>query len=495
MTLLQERLKERETRLGYTAQPTLNRPFTLVCLTVASWAIAMMSNPVFIDESVYIRAGRAYLAHWVAGAPLPEDVGAGFSGLPVLYPVLAAGLDQLGGLTLVRGFSLACILATMFVLRSLTTQLFNHRAGMMAALMFGLTGPVLYLAQLATFDALVILLLVLALRVGMLRQEPWSGVAMLALLTLAVCTKYTAYVFVPPILVLSLFSRYALAHSASLRSWWQDRRLPWGRITRSLAVAAGVGGSVAAVYLAADDRVRESIAFTTTQRSALSPAPRDYLAVQIPEFAWPVLFAAVLGLVWLLYSRRWSAAVWGLGLLATALLLPVAQIKLGEAVSFQKHLAYSTAFLAPLAGWGLARPWRLAIWTPVLVWFAVLVGMWGLFRSHDLMQYPDVRPVVANLELQRGVYLSSSADSLAYYTIEEPGIQWRTTFELYSGGPEKIRAAVREQRYEAVVIHAGPTGSSIQDAGQRVLLDALERSDYSLERLGEEQEWLVYTKE
>ena len=181
-------------------------------------------------------------------------------------------------------------------------------------------------------------------------------------------------------------------------------------------------------------------------------------------------------------------------LLGTALLLPVAQIKLGEGVSFQKHLAYSAAFLAPLAGWGFARPWKLAIWTPVLIWWLILMGFWGGFRSHDLIQYPDVRPVAEEIDFTDGKYLSSSADSLSYYTRDDRGVRWETTFTLYAQGDDEIEAAVEEERYRMIVIHEGLTGSTIQDQGQKVLIDALRDSDYDLDVVGEEGDrWLIYT--
>ena len=92
-----------------------------------------------------------------------------------------------------------------------------------------------------------------------------------------------------------------------------------------------------------------------------------------------------------------------------------------------------------------------------------------------------------------GTYLSSSADSLSYYTRDDPRITWETTFSLYPQGAEAIKAAVSEKRYATIVIHAGATGSTIQDTGQKVLLDALRDSDYKLTTAGKDKEWLIYT--
>jgi hypothetical protein len=480
----------RETPKHLYRGPRLRGPLLVILLAMAAWAL-VLNNGIFIDESVYIRSGRAYIEHWQHGTPLPPWVGQGFSGHPMLYPVVAGALDMVGGLALVRLFSLACIIVTALLLRSIATDLFNRRTGLVAAALFALTGPVLYVSHLGTFDALVILLLVTAWRLGM--REGWGVVLLMGpLLALAVLTKYTAYVFVPPLLVLSTFSRYSLAHSLPFREWVRPR-LPWGRIARAAATGVLTASLVALAYLFADETTREALAFTTTSRSALSPMPRGALVGIVPDYAWPIFFAALLGVVWLIRAQRWTAVLWAVALIGTALLLPAAQIRLGEAVSFQKHLAYSAAFLAPLAGWGFARPWKLAIWTPVLIWWLVLMGFWGAFRSHDLIQYPDVRPVAENVQFTDGYYLSSSADSLSYYTRRDPDVEWATTFELYAQGPEAIRTAVREKYYTAIIVQKGATGSTIQDTGQKVLLDALNNNDYDVEKVGENDEWLIYT--
>jgi 4-amino-4-deoxy-L-arabinose transferase-like glycosyltransferase len=474
-------------------QKTFFGPLLLIFGVMTFWALTL-NNGVFIDESVYIRSGRAYIEHWQHGTPLPTWVGDGFSGHPMVYPVIAGALDMVGGLALVRLFSLVCILATALLLRSITATLFGQRAALITAGLFGLTGPVLYVAHLGTFDALVTLLLVSAWRLGM--SPKWNRVFPVALLlALAVTTKYTAYVFVPPVLALSCFSNYALLRSSTFREW-RRTQLPWSRVGRALCIGLLVGCLLTLVYLSANHTTREALAFTTTSRHALSPTPRTELATITPSFVWPIFLAALLGLTWLVRARRWTAVLWGVVLIGAALLLPLAQIRLGEGVSFPKHLAYSAAFLAPLAGWGLARPWRLAIWTPVLIYLLIVVGVWGTFRSHDLIQYPDVRPVIAATDFPAGTYMSSSADSLSYYTTDDPDVKWETTFALYPQGEDEIRAAVTEHRYEKIIIHEGPTGSTIQDAGQEVLLDALENSDYDVKKIGKkgQDHWLIFSQ-
>ena len=272
--------------------PRLRAPMTLIVLATIAWAL-VLNNGIFIDESVYIRSGRAYIEHWLHGTPLPDWIGEGFSGLPMLYPVLAGALDMVGGLALVRAFSLLCVVLTMFLLRSIASHMFNRRAGLIAAAIFGLTGPVLYVAHLGTFDALTILLLVTVWRLGM--RDGWAMVLLMGpLLALAVASKYTAYVFVPSLLALSCFSPYTVAHSATFRSWLRPH-LPWDRMARALAAGAIAALLLMGLYLTADSTVRESLAFTTTSRHALSPTPRGQLVGTVPDFIWPTFFAARAG--------------------------------------------------------------------------------------------------------------------------------------------------------------------------------------------------------
>lgn len=461
-------------------------PLVTVLAVAAFWALTLR-NTVFIDEAVYVMAGQAYIEHWLTGEPLAADVGAGFSGAPVLYPVLAAVLDMIGGLELLRFFSLACIIGTALLLRSLATNLFSARAGLLTAAMFSLTGPVIYIAHLGTFDAPVVLLLALALWLGLTRTSMRSALLMGAILALAVVTKYTAYVFVPPILIMALYSPSPA------------RVIDYHRLVRSLGAFLVTCTIVGLAYLAGGPAMEESVRFTTTGRAALSPASPWYLLLQVPDHIWLIGACAAVGLVWAITTRQRNLVLLGLAFIGTAALLPLAQMRLGEAVSFEKHLAYSSLFLAPLAGWGLARPWRLAIYTPVLIWLLVLSGIWAAFRSQDLIQYPNVSPVVNVLgnEPTPGRYLSESASVLSYYTQRDPTVDWDATSDLFVSSKEDIERVVREQTYLKIILMERPTGSTLQDVGQDSMITALEASNaYNRTTIQEGTlVWLVYTLE
>ncbi|MBC7677517.1 MAG: hypothetical protein H7233_00770, partial [Pseudorhodobacter sp.] len=174
-------------------------------------------------------------------------------------------------------------------------------------------------------------------------------------------------------------------------------------------------------------------------------------------------------------------------LLAGAALLPMAQLRLGEAVSFDKHTAYSALFLAPLAGLALAGLSRGLLKLAPVLFLLLLSLVVGVSRSGTLYQgWPRLDPVlkVIGEDPRPGTYLSSAADSLKYYTRRTaPEIGWETTFALYSGGEEQIRRAVEDSEYQMIVLRSSSSASPQQDAGQRVLEEAIrENPRYRLAR-------------
>ena len=62
-----------------------------------------MSNTAFEDEGLYLYVGHLEIRHFLHGAALQGDYPSYFSGAPVLYPVLGALADSIGGLAAARG--------------------------------------------------------------------------------------------------------------------------------------------------------------------------------------------------------------------------------------------------------------------------------------------------------------------------------------------------------------------------------------------------------
>lgn len=422
-----------------------------------------LRNTAFIDEALYINAGNAYLAHWFHDQPL-GDAGAFFSGLPMLYPVLAALIDGIGGLYLVRLFSLACVLATGLALYATARHLWGMRAGMLTATTFLLSGPVVFMGWLGTFDAPVVALLALGLWLGMTRQGIISAVLLGLVLTLASMTKYTAGIFVPVVL------------AATVVMGVQGVR-------RMLIAAATVAVALGTSWAVVGESISRDLAFTTTGREALSPATTSHL---LGLYADHMVFLALLGVLAVVLVFRvegWRMRILGLGLVLSSAALPIGQLILQEAVSFEKHLGYSVMLLALPIGWALARFSRYPLMVTPVVLGVMIMALFPLVRADGMYRWSNVANVVTAIEMKPdpGLYISSATDSLDYHTRDLPGIAWDSTFELYYQGEEGIREAVDTGRYQTVILRTASLGNAEQDAFQATFLEALESSpDYGL---------------
>jgi len=81
---------------------TVSRLVLLAILILQAVLSLRLRNTAFEDEATYLYAGHMELQHLLHGSPLQGAYSSYFSGSPVLYPVAAAYLDQLGGLALAR---------------------------------------------------------------------------------------------------------------------------------------------------------------------------------------------------------------------------------------------------------------------------------------------------------------------------------------------------------------------------------------------------------
>jgi hypothetical protein len=449
-------------------------PLALV-LVVFSFMTLRLNNTAFIDEALYINAGYDYLAYWFADGPY-VDHARYFSGHPMFYPVFAAFLDGIGGLRLVRAFSWLLMVVAIVVTARTTTHFFGYRAGMFAGAALALVGPVMYVGHHATYDALAVALLVFAAALATTRQSLLSATGVAALLAVATVAKYAAGVFIPVVLALMLFVGTRPVVRASIA-------------TATLAVVGG------AWYLTASEEVLAGIRFTTTSREALSPTTTGVLVTVLLVSLGAVLLLASVGGYFAATSWRSSLAV--LTLLGAALLLPAGQLILSELLAFEKHLAYSAVFLAPLAGLALDRFSRGTFaFLPALLIGVLLISI-GDVRSRGLIEYGDVTPVLKEIgseqALSSGIYLSSHADPLAYHTRDNQDLTWVTTFSLYPQGEEEIRNAVAQGAFERIILHGGDTtGNPDQDLGEQILVSELaDTPEYELTRT--DGDWRIFT--
>jgi hypothetical protein len=458
---------------------TRHLPLGLILLAQVALSLRL-SNSAFEDEALYIDAGHDYLHQIFGGAPVTVPYGDFFSGLPMLYPLLAAALDTVGGLGLVRAFSLVCMVVATLTIRATAQHLWGKLSGNLTAATFVGTGPVLFLGSLATFDALCLALLSTAVWIGTTRRTYRSAVLMGTLMAVAAAAKYTGFVFIPVVLAITLVA---------------SRRKP----TRAFLAGAVAALLLAVGYFLLGPEIRDGIAFTTSQRSALSPTSLSALATYLAQDIGLLLVLALAGA---LLARSPRSTLLALALLGGAVLLPLAQMRLGEAVSFEKHLGYSALFLAPLAGRALSRLTRRSLGGLLMVALVWALGVTGLARSMAMYQWPDVGPVVELVEeagAPAGEYLSTAARTLGYYTADDRSIVWVEHYGLFDSGQEAMRASIEEGTFQMIILRSGSSGNDNEDSRTSFFREMVAKSSkYRLVaapfpvRQYADENWLVY---
>ena len=232
----------------------LSRAVLLLIMLIQAALTLRMHNTAFEDEALYLYVGHLEITHWLTGAALQGNYPSYFSGAPVLYPVLGALADSVGGLAAVRALSLIEMLAVTGLLYALTRRLFNERVALCAAVIFSVAEPTLFLGNLATYDASALCLLaVSAWLIVRSTDFRWPAYLLAApLMLLAVAAKYAALLFVPIIVVLA-----GLAAAPRV-----GRRALIAPAALGLATAGLLAGTL---YLAGPDYLT-GIKFTTLQR-------------------------------------------------------------------------------------------------------------------------------------------------------------------------------------------------------------------------------------
>ena len=383
-----------------------------------------LQNTAFEDEALYLYVGRLETAHLFHGAPLPGSYAAYFSGAPVLYPVLAAALNAVGGLALARALSLVEMLAITAMLYSCARFLFNERTALCSAALFSVAMPVLFLGNFATFDATCLFLLATTATIAVRTSRSRWPLFLLAApaAALAVAVKYAGLLFVPTIAVLPI-----LAGWPAMRGW-AGRRRAWLAVVYPVAFCAVVGGLLYAGLRFGGRDYLTALSSTTTARAAgTTPA----LTVLRESAEWGGIIAALAAFGTVAYARRVRTepdeliapaggpvrrAVLGAVLTGTALLAPAYQLHLHTDISLHKHVGFGLFFAAPMAGLGLARLVGDHFRRPqigIAAWSAALAI--GMMQSANVYHgWPASGPFVKALS----VYLKPGAR----YLVEVPEV-------------------------------------------------------------------------
>jgi hypothetical protein len=379
----------------------LSRAVLLVILAAQAVLTLRMHNTAFEDEALYLYVGHLEIAHWLHGASLQGNYPSYFSGSPVLYPVLGAVADSIGGLVAARAVSLIEMLATTALLYALARRLFNERVALCGAVIFSVTEPTLYLGHLATYDATALCLLALAAWLVVRTAEfPWPAYLLAAPLTaLAVASKYASLLFVPSVVLL-----------AGLAAWPRHGRKA---LIRPIAVAVTVAGLLAGALYLGGANYLQGVRFTTLERFQ-GTAPRATLLWDSLQWAGLPFALAVIGSV--AYAvrpynepgeqiapggSRLRRIMLGAVLAGSAMLAPAEQIRIYTLVSLYKHIGFGLFFAAPIAGVGLARVvgdhFRRAQ-VGIAIWGATLAL--GMTQANNLFNaWPNSSKFVADMSV------------------------------------------------------------------------------------------------
>jgi hypothetical protein len=454
---------------------TVSRLVLLVILILQAVLSLRLRNTAFEDEATYLYAGHMELQHLLHGAALQGQYASYFSGSPVLYPVAAAYLDQVGGLALARALSLVEMLATTVLLYAMTRRLFNERIGLCAAGFFAVTESAVFLGNFATYDATCLFLLALAawimVRTAALRWPVFLLAALPA--ALAVGVKYAGLLFVPTIAVLP-----------ALAGWPErGRRVLW----RPPAFAAAVAALLYEAVRLGGKAYATALGVTTTNR-AQGGTPVAVIVREAGEWGGVLFAAAVVGTVayvWRVRTEpgekiapaggRFRRAALGTVLTGTALLAPVYQAHLHTDVSFLKHIGFGLFFAAPMAGFGLSRiigeRFRRSL-VGIAVW--VLALALGAGQSALLYHiWPSSGPFVSTFSRYlkpHASYLVEVPEVPIYYLMGRPDAQpkqFTSTYDIaytdpkgrYLTGPAGFTAAIRNGYFQVVAYNGTVTQS------------------------------------
>jgi 4-amino-4-deoxy-L-arabinose transferase-like glycosyltransferase len=424
-----------------------------------------LSNTACNDEATYLNVGHAEIAHLLHSAVIP-NFDASLSGAPFIYPVLAAAVDSVGGLELVRGLSLGFMLLTTALVFGSTRRIFGWAAAVLGSATFAVAAPVLFLGHLATYDAMTVFLLALAFWLGVLSTEArviWGW--MLALSAglaagLGGATAYAGLLFIPTILVASFLS--ALRFHGVLRSLARVV-VPFG---------LGVGGLLLWITVSAP-RLLAGLQATTINRKPGS-TPQWTIIGDAALYVGGMLLLALAGVLVLVRRRaRVEQQLLGVILAVTGLLAPLEQLHFHTYVSLQKHVGYSLVFVAPMVGVALAGAmeiWRRRMLVPLIVILLTLISL-GANTSQSLFAaWPNTTNLLQLLrtKVQAGPsrYLVEEAAVPEYYFadithrwqwVSTSYFQYRAPVGPMLTGAAAFKAGIMHASFEVIALSNGPT--------------------------------------
>jgi 4-amino-4-deoxy-L-arabinose transferase-like glycosyltransferase len=305
------------------------------------------------DEALYIYSGHQLIHElWHGGgSPYYETY---FSGAPVIYPVFAAMLDHLGGLTLVRLMSGVFMLISTSLLYLTAKRIFGYWPGVVAALLFASLGITQGLGVYATFDAMSLMLIAFAAYCATRAATSSRWLLSIPLVLLfANATKYASIIFDPIVILL-----------AALMLGEEGKKRVWHRV---FALAGSTALLLVVVTILAGTAYLKGIFFTTIARKTgtgllnLSPASPHTIMVLTWNLVGLILVLGILSTVEaaIAMGERWALPLLALFIIA-GILATLEAIHIRDLTSLNKHDDFGAWFTAIAAGYALGRPAELA---------------------------------------------------------------------------------------------------------------------------------------
>jgi hypothetical protein len=471
---------------GRLGRALASRRWPLLAVLAAQAALSarlVRSNTAFQDEGLYLWSGHVELAHLLHHAQIP-DFPSYFSGAPVIYPVIAALADDVGGLTAARLLSLVFILVATVLLHGVTRRLFSSRAaGLFAAMLFAGTGSAQFLGGFATYDAMALMLLAAATWLGVLAagcRLP-AGIILIVIGALALAaanaTKYASALFDPVVILVT-----------ALAAWRRSGKR--AGLTAGLVMAVVTAGVLTAAYRVAGPSYAQGISFSTLSRAAGTNASGSIMAMSARWIGINALLgvagAAVITHAW----RHWPTTLLAWTLAGAALLAPAEQARVHTDVSLFKHVGYGAWFAAAAGGYLLAALPRAAgrvrsggvsarrseWWLRAAIAAVVLAGTAGILIADAQYQgWPDSRGLTAAMQrlgTPGGRYLVEDSNVPAYYLMRNvQWTQWSNTFYFgyidpatgrYLQNAPAYADAIRHRYFALIVLAFGDTYSTDQ---------------------------------
>jgi hypothetical protein len=435
----------------------------LVLLIQTGLTVAL-SNTAFNDEATYIMVGHAEIAHILHSAAIP-NYDKTISGAPFIYPPIAAVVNDVGGLGLVRVLSLIFMLLATSLVFAITRRLFDRSAAVLAAATFAVCAPILFMGHLGTYDAMAVFLLALAFWLAVIGTErlgwrvlPYEiGAGLVG--ALAGATKYTGLLYLVPIA--------ATAFLVDLRT-----RRNWTSLARTLApFVVGAGSLLVGFWTLAHGLVAGFRSTTINPVHVYSA----FLTI-VGDTSLYIGAMLLLGLVGFVFVARRGAKIdilMAIILLLSGLLAPVWQYHIHTYVSLQKHSGYGLLFVAPMVGVALSsalKRWRRRVVIPLIAVLVALVSI-GANTSQSLFSaWPNtsnlLKLIQPRVHFGHSLYLVEEGIVPEYYFsdvtfhrqwISTYGFTYRENDGQTLVGTAAFEAGIEHSTFDLVALSNGPT--------------------------------------